>query len=74
MKTDEITIVAASPHTHLAGVEVWTKIIRNGEEKGYLFRNKYYDFNYQNTYLLNPAVNITKVDHLFNYSLMLIKS
>jgi hypothetical protein len=67
MKTEDITIVAVSPHTHLAGTEVWTKIIRNGEDKGYLFRNNYYDFNYQNSYILDPPVKITKQDTLYTY-------
>jgi hypothetical protein len=49
------------PHTHLAGFEIWTKIVRDGFDIGYLFNNKYYDFNYQNTYILNPPINITKV-------------
>ena len=51
----------AYPHTHLSGLEVSTKIIRNGSDIGYLFRNKYYDFNFQNNYLLNPSVEITQV-------------
>ena len=48
-------------HTHLAGVQVSTKIVRNNEEIGYLFQNKYYDFNFQNTYNLNPEVVVKSV-------------
>ena len=52
----------AAPHTHLVGIDVWTRIIRKGEDIGYLHRNKYYDFNYQNNYLLDPYVNFTQVN------------
>ncbi len=51
----------------MAGNEVWTKIIRKGVDIGYLFRNKYYDFNYQNSYNLDPPVKITKDDALHTY-------
>ena len=61
MNTSNITIIMSAPHTHLAGVKIWTKIIRNGRDIGYLFNNQYYDFNYQNLYLLDTPVNITKV-------------
>jgi hypothetical protein len=67
MQTQDITIVTSIPHTHLAGNEVWTKIIRKGVDIGYLFRNKFYDFNYQNSYLLDPPVKITKDDSLYTY-------
>ena len=62
-----MTIIASIPHTHLVGNEIWTKIIRNGSDIGYLFRNQNYDFNYQNNYLLSPFVNITKDDALVTY-------
>lgn len=61
MNSQNITILSALPHTHLTGVEISTKIIRNGTDIGYLDWNKYYSFNYQNIYLLNPRVEITKV-------------
>jgi hypothetical protein len=32
-----------------------------------LFRNKYYDFNYQNSYDLDPPVKVTKDDALYTY-------
>ncbi|CAF1040449.1 unnamed protein product [Brachionus calyciflorus] len=64
LSTQSITVVSSLPHTHLTGQAVSTKIIRNGKDIGYLFRNKYYDFNYQNTYLLNPFVQVTKDDEL----------
>ncbi|CAF0944282.1 unnamed protein product [Brachionus calyciflorus] len=64
LSTQSLTIISSLPHTHLTGRAVSTKIIRNGKDIGYLFRNKYYDFNYQNTYLLNPTVQITSDDEL----------
>ena len=60
-----ITVISANPHTHLTGISVDTKIIRNGVDIGYLFANHEYDFNYQQSYLLNPYVNITIVKSMF---------
>ncbi len=51
----------------MTGTEVWTKIIRKGVDIGYLFRNKYYDFNYQNSYKLEPPVKLTLDDDLHTY-------
>ena len=39
------------------------KIIRNGRDMGYLFHNKHYDFNYQQNFVLNPPVVLTKVNN-----------
>ncbi|RNA24662.1 DBH-like monooxygenase 1, partial [Brachionus plicatilis] len=64
LNEENITVVSAIPHTHLVGVEVWTKIIRKGNDIGYLFFNRNYDFNYQTSYTLNPFVNITQHDEL----------
>jgi len=62
--SENVTIISAIPHTHLKGIQVWTKIIRKGNDIGYLFYNKYYDFNYQTSYTLNPYINITSDDEL----------
>ncbi|CAF0751051.1 unnamed protein product [Brachionus calyciflorus] len=62
LENENITLFSALPHTHLTGFEVWTKMIRNEVDIGYLFRNKYYDFNYQNNYLLDPRFTIQKGD------------
>jgi hypothetical protein len=56
-----LTFISAVPHTHLTGVEIWTKIIRKGVDIGYLHRNKYYDFNFQNGYTIEPSINLTTV-------------
>lgn len=56
-----ITIIGTSPHTHMTGISVDTKIIRNGVDIGYVLANHHYDFNYQQLYYLKPYVNITKV-------------
>ena len=48
-------------HTHLTGMELYTKIIRNGVDIGYLFYNKYYDFNFQNSYEISPPAVVTRV-------------
>lgn len=61
MANQDYILVTSIPHTHLAGQEVWTKLIRNGTDMGYLNKNKYYDFNYQNIYTFNPRLALTKV-------------
>ena len=61
LEDTNMTVLFAFPHTHLTGVEVSTSIIRNGVDIGYLYRNKYYDFNYQNYYPLDPPVVLQKV-------------
>lgn len=51
-----ITVFANLPHTHLAGRQVFSKIVRNGKEVNFISNSKYYDFNYQYTeYLQNPV-------------------
>lgn len=52
----------AFPHTHLAGTEIYTRHIRDGKDIGYVFKNDYYNFDFQKTYNLNPFVNFTKVN------------
>jgi hypothetical protein len=64
---DGITILSATPHTHLLGVEVFTKVIRNGTDIGYLTRNKEYDFNYQQSIQVDPPFTLTKVCYVINF-------
>lgn len=64
-----ITVVTSMPHTHLTGYSVDTKIIRNGLDIGYLFAVLNYNFNYQQTYLLDPPVNITMVINLNEFKI-----
>lgn len=56
-----MTLISVNTHTHLAGISLDTRWIRNGVDIGYLFANHHYDFNYQETYKLNPPLVITKV-------------
>jgi hypothetical protein len=51
----------AISHTHLTGIDVGTRIVRNNEDIGYLYRNKYYDFNYQINGLISPPVVLKQV-------------
>jgi hypothetical protein len=49
-------VFASNPHTHLIGKRVYTKIIRNGKEIGYLQKTMNYDFDYQFTsFFVNPV-------------------
>ncbi len=43
------------------GRELYTKIIRNNQEIGYLANNKYYDFNYQYINYLQQPIKLKKV-------------
>jgi hypothetical protein len=56
----------------LIGYDVWTKIVRNGIDIGYLARNPNYDFNYQNYLTLKPSVVLTKVSFPFILLLCLL--
>jgi hypothetical protein len=43
--------------SHIKGSQVYTKIIRDGEEIGYLEKTKNFDFNYQTlNFLKEPVV------------------
>ncbi|CAF3793088.1 unnamed protein product [Rotaria sp. Silwood1] len=42
-----ITVLSSFPHTHLQGVSLWTKLIRNKTAVEYLFNAESYHFNYQ---------------------------
>jgi hypothetical protein len=64
LRNEHISVVMAQPYAHLAATEVGTRIIRNGTDLGYLFRNKYFDFEYQSVFYLNPVVNVTQDDAL----------
>jgi hypothetical protein len=56
-----MTVIGSILHTHLTGVSIFTKIVRNGKDVP-LFGDVDYDFNYQQLYFLSPYVNITKVN------------
>ena len=43
----DINVIATFLHTHTAGTAMWTQIIRDKKEIGYLDMNLNYDFNYQ---------------------------
>ena len=64
----DITVVSAMPHTHSSGTQVWTKIVRKGVEIGYLFRNKFYDSNLQQSFEIDPTT-LTKVQkHIISFT------
>ena len=64
--TGEITIFAHAPHTHLAGTQVFSKVVRNGREVEFIANNKYYDFNYQYINFLQKPVIMRRVTLLIN--------
>ena len=45
--TEPINVIASFPHSHTAGASMWTQIIRDNKEIGYLDLNLNYDFNFQ---------------------------
>ena len=65
MYGNNITVFAFQSHTHTAAKSVYTKIVKNGIETGYLAKNQYFNPNYQNTVILNNFINITQVFLIF---------
>ncbi len=59
-----LTIIQSFPHTHLAGVSVNTKLVRNGMDIGYVSNNPFYNFNYQYQIKNDPFITITPDDAL----------
>jgi len=53
-----INVIYALPHTHLQGVSVWTKIIRNNTAVDYLFNAESYHFNYQFQHRLTQPIRL----------------
>lgn len=51
----------AAPQTHSAGTQIWTKIVRNKTDLGYLHKNQFFNHKYQYFYEINPRVVITEV-------------
>ena len=44
---EDINVFASLVHSHLVGVSMWTQIIRDGVDIGYVDKNLNYDFEYQ---------------------------
>jgi hypothetical protein len=55
-------VIYALPHTHLQGVSVWTKIIRNNTAVEYLFNAESYHFNYQFQHRLSQPIQLFPVN------------
>jgi len=63
-QNSEITVFAYLPHTHNAGVSLFSTIVRNGAEVEYVANNQYYNNHFQYiNYLQNP-VKIRRGDEL----------
>lgn len=71
---EEITVFAQLPHTHLAGSQVFSKVVRNGSEVEYIANNKYYDFNYQYVNFLQRPVTLKRVKYFFSRNSFSLKS
>ncbi|CAF2793599.1 unnamed protein product [Rotaria sp. Silwood2] len=59
-----ITVLAAFPHTHLQGLSMWTKLIRNKKVTEYLFNAEAYNFNYQFENLLPKPIELYPGDEI----------
>ena len=57
-----IRVFAGLPHTHLLGIKVKLRHIRNGAELPIPFQDNYYDFNYQT--MRRIEFNLLPGDHL----------
>ncbi len=60
-KSGNITIFAQLPHTHMAGVEFYSKILRNNTEVQLISNNPYYDSNFQYVAFMQDNVVLKKV-------------
>jgi hypothetical protein len=43
----EVKIISVNSHAHLAGRRIYTKVVRDGVDLGYLLDNKYFNFDLQ---------------------------
>ena len=62
MQTGHITIFGSMFHAHLAGVQAFSKQMRNGTEVNYLFQNQWYNPNYQFYSYFPQRINLLKVN------------
>ncbi|KAK3703839.1 hypothetical protein QZH41_012444, partial [Actinostola sp. cb2023] len=53
-----IKVFASFLHTHLLGVAIWTKHVRNGTELPEIARDDHYDFNYQEYHFMKKEVHV----------------
>lgn len=61
MQGNQINIFAQLPHTHLAGVEFYSKILRNNTEVELISNNPYYDSNFQYVNFMKDQVVLKQV-------------
>ena len=61
MQSGHITVFGSMFHAHLAGIQAYSKLMRNGNEVNYLFQNEWYDPNYQYYSFFPKRINILKV-------------
>ena len=57
----DINVIASLLHSHTAGSAIWTQIIRDNEEIGYLDMNMNYDFNFQASYNSDVASGLNYI-------------
>jgi len=68
--TGEIQVFSHLPHTHLAGRQIFSKVVRNGSEVEYISNNKYYSFANQYYNTLPKPVTIKKVKLFYTWCLL----
>ncbi|EDO44959.1 predicted protein, partial [Nematostella vectensis] len=59
-----INIFAGMEHTHLQGIKVWTRHVRDGKELPEIIREEHYDFNYQEFQVLRNEVHVKPGDDI----------
>lgn len=62
-----INVFAAFLHTHLQGLGIWTKHVRDGVELPEVARDDNYDFNFQDIQVLKNEVHVKPGDDLMTY-------
>lgn len=58
----DITIFAQIPHTHLAGTQMFSTVVRNNKEINYISNNKYYNSEFQYVNYLQTPITMTSGD------------
>eukprot|EP00794_Sanderia_malayensis_P020379 gene20379-22388_t len=66
-KGDTLNIFASFPHAHTAGQSIRTVQVRNGVALDDVIRDDNYDFDFQQTYVLNKFLKFKAGDELFTF-------
>jgi hypothetical protein len=61
VKKGHVTVFGSMFHTHQAGREAYSKLMRDEKEVAYLYKNQWYDPDYQYYSFLPKRIDVLKV-------------